>query len=224
MFIPNLASTAALLTDLAGTTRTCRWTETDLKSFNQCKELINYIAVIKPWHNTSAVAKYVIRNTSDIVLGSWLEQGTVDRIRPVRFNYRNFNPAQLSYATLQKELLAIIDLLKFFKAQLWGTKFTILTDHKALETFLDKTEVSQKRRGWQDFLESFAQTIVHSAHKQNSMADAINENYICIGTVTEEEDFIAESLDNTTLHQTPTLPTPPNTLTCNHFSIPHFWS
>ena len=41
-----------------------------------------------------------------------------------------------------------------------------------------------------------------------------------IGTSTEEEDFITESIDNTTLHRTPMLPTPPNTITCNDFSIP----
>ena len=61
-------------------------------------------------------------------------------------NTRKFNPAQLNYPTLQKELLAIIDSLKFFEAQLRGTKFTILTDHKPLETFMDRTQATQKLR------------------------------------------------------------------------------
>ena len=121
---------------------------------------------------------------------------------------------------MQKDPLAIIDSLKFFEAQLRGTKFTILTDYKPLETFMDRTQASWKLRRWQEFLGSFAQTIVHTASKENFIADAISRTYIRIGTSTEEEDFISESVDNTTLHRTPTLPTPPNTITYNHFSIP----
>ena len=114
--LPNLASTAAILTDLQGTTRACRWTDTYLEAFNQCTELINYSKVIKPWDNTSEEPKYLICDASDISLSSWLGQETLDRIRPTRFHCCKFTPAQLSDATLQKQLLAIIDSLKFFEA------------------------------------------------------------------------------------------------------------
>ena len=85
---------------------------------------------------------------------------------------------------------------------------------------MDRTQGSQKLGRWQGFLASFDQTIVHTAGKGNFIADAIYRYYIRIGTSTEEEDFIPESIDDTTLHRTPTLPTPPNNITCNHFSMP----
>ena len=96
----------------------------------------------------------------------------------------------------------------------------MFSDQKPLKTFMDGTRASQKQRRWQEFLASFDQTTVHIAGKQNCMPDVISRNYIRIGTLTEEEDFIGESIDNTTLHRTPTLPTPTNTISCNHFSIP----
>ena len=83
-----------------------------------------------------------------------------------------------------------------------------------------RTQGSQNLRVWQEFLGSFDQTIVHTAGKENFIADAISRNYIRIGTTTEEEDFIPEGILNTTLYGTPTLPTPPNTITCNHLCIP----
>ena len=176
--------------------------------------------MIEPWHNTSKEPKYLICNASDIGLGSWLGQGTLDRIRPARSHYRKFNPAQLSYATLQKELLAITDSLKFCEAQLRGTKFPIPTVHKPLETFIDRTQASQKLRRWPEFLASFEHAMIHTAGKENFITDAISSNYIRIGTSTDEEDFISERSDYTTLHRVPTLPTASNTITCNHFCMP----
>ena len=57
-----------------------------------------------------------------------------------------FHPAQWKYTTLQKELLAIIDSTKFFEAQLRGTKFIILTDHKPLEPCIYHARATQKLR------------------------------------------------------------------------------
>ena len=101
-----------------------------------------------------------------------------------------------------------------------GTKFPILTDHKPLETFMDRTQATQKLRRWQEFLASFAQTIVHTAGKENYIADALFRNYKRPSTSMQEEDYIPQSIDNTTLHRAPSLPTPSNTITCNHISVP----
>ena len=219
-FLPHLASVAACQTDLQGTTRTWRWTETHKEAFHQCKDLINSGLVIKPWNSNSEEAKYLICDASDIGLGSWLGQRTLDRIQPARFHSCKFNPAQLNYPTLQTELLAIIDSLKFFEAQLQGTKFTNLTDYKPLETFMDRTQPTQKLRRWQKFLGSFDQTIVHTGGKENYIADVLSRNYKRPSTSTEEEDYIPQSIDNTTLHRAPSLPTSSNTITCNHVSVP----
>ena len=79
---------------------------------------------------------------------------------------------------------------------------------------------SQKLRQWQVFLRSFDQTIVYTAGKKNFITDPIYRNYIRIGTLTEAEHFIPESIDNANLHRTPTLSTPTNTITCNHSTSP----
>ena len=54
----------------------------------------------------------------------------------------------------------------------------------------------------------------------NYIADALSRNYNRPSTSTEEEDYIRQSIHNSILQRAPSLPTPPNTITCNHFSIP----
>ena len=90
--LPNLARAAAILTDLQGTTRPSRWMDTNLEIFDHCQELINNRQVIKPWDNTSEESKYLICDAIDIGLGSWLEQGTLNRVRPAKFHSHKFNP------------------------------------------------------------------------------------------------------------------------------------
>ena len=124
-FLPHLASVAAVLTDPQGTTCTCRWTNTPAEAFNQCKDLINSGEVITSWNSNSEAPKYFICDAREIGLGSWLGQGTLEKILPARFHCRKFNAAQLNYTTWQKELRGIIDYLKFFVAHLRVTKFTI---------------------------------------------------------------------------------------------------
>ena len=98
--LPHLASVAACLTDLQGTTRTRRWTDTYKEAFNQCKDVINSAHVIKPWNSNSEEPTYLICDARDIGLGSSLGQGTLDRIQATRFHSRKFNPAQLNYLRL----------------------------------------------------------------------------------------------------------------------------
>ena len=68
--LPNVASTAAILTDLQATTRTWGCTDIHLEAFDLCKELSNNVQVLKPWHNNSEEPKYLICNASNIGSGS----------------------------------------------------------------------------------------------------------------------------------------------------------
>ena len=97
--------------------------------------------------------------------------------------------------------------------------FTILTDHKPLDIFMNRTQLRQKLRRLQEFLGSFNQTIVHTAGKQNNIADTLYRNSKRTSTFTEEDDYISQRIDNTTLHRAATLPTSHNPVTWNHFSF-----
>ena len=138
-FLLGLASDTSILLELQGEYTKWIWTNTHGQAFERLKELVDSSRILRPWNNESKEPKYHICDASDVGQGSWIEQGTLDSIRPSCFHSRKFNAAQLRYHTFQKELLAIINSLCCFEAQLRGHKFVILTDHKLLLTFMQQT-------------------------------------------------------------------------------------
>jgi len=135
-FCPELASWSSTLSELQGENKPWRWTDTHTRALKKIKELVNSPQVLNTWNHFSEGPKYLVCDASDIGLGSWIGQGELGSIRPYRFHYRKFSPEQGKYPTYQKELLAIVDSLKFFEAQLRDHKFTVLTDHQPLLSFL----------------------------------------------------------------------------------------
>jgi len=141
-FCPELASWSSTLWELLGENAPWRWKDTHTRALEKIKELVNSPQILKPWDHFSEEPKYLVCDARDIGLGSWIEQGELRSIRPYRFHSRKFSPTQLKYPTYQKELLAIVDSLKFFEPQLRDHKFTVLTDPQPLLSFLGLGQTS----------------------------------------------------------------------------------
>ena len=143
-FCPELASWSSTLSELQGENAPWRWTDTHTMAVEKIKELVNSPQILNPWNHFSEEPKYLVCDGRDIGLGSWNGQGKLGSIRPCRFHYQTFSPAQLKYPSYQKEFLAIVDYLKSFEAQLRDNKFTVLMDHQPLLSFLRPRQTSQK--------------------------------------------------------------------------------
>jgi len=143
-FCLKLASCSSTLSELQGENAPWRWTDTQTRAPEKINELVNSPQILKLWDHFSEVSKYLVCNASNIGLGSWIGQGELGSIRHCRFHCGKFSPAKVKYPTYQKELLAIVDSLKFFEAQLRDHNFTVLTDHQPLVSFLLPWQTSQK--------------------------------------------------------------------------------
>merc|ERR1711994_1048911 len=69
-------------------------------------------------------------DASDLQIGSVISQNN----QPIAFFSRKLNPAQTRYTTTEKELLAIVEMLKEFRNILLGQRIKVYTDHKNLNT------------------------------------------------------------------------------------------
>ena len=65
-------------------------------------------------------------------LGAVVPQGTIEKDLPVAFANRTLNRAEKNYSTTEKELLAIVWGIRYFRPYLYGRNFTVVTDHKPL--------------------------------------------------------------------------------------------
>ena len=59
------------------------------------------------------------------------------------------------------ELGAVVFALKIWRHYLYGTKFTIYTDHKSLQHIYDQKELNMRQRRWVELLKDYDCRVAH---------------------------------------------------------------
>ena len=97
-------------------------------------------------------------NASNYATGGILSQQQKDDTwRPIDFISKSFTPAQMNYATYDKEFLAIIQGLKEWQHYLLGLNepFEIHTDHANLQYFQKSQQLNPRQTHWHSMLQNF---------------------------------------------------------------------
>ncbi|CAH2018088.1 unnamed protein product, partial [Acanthoscelides obtectus] len=89
-------------------------------------------------------------------------------------------------STIEKELLAVVYGVKYFKPYLWGREFTIVSDHKPLEYLFNMKEHNPRLLRWKLFLEQFNYKIQYKPGKINSNVDALSR--VELNAIQDETD------------------------------------
>jgi hypothetical protein len=84
------------------------------------------------------------------------------------------NAAEKKLSVTEKELLAVIFGTKQYRCYLYGRKFTLVTDHRALCWLLKLEDPSAKLTRWALRLSEFEYTVVHRPGKQHRVPDALS--------------------------------------------------
>jgi len=94
---------------------------------------------------------------------------------PVAFFSKTMAPAECNYEIHDKEMLAIIHALEQWRAELegLGVEIQIFSDHKALEYFMTKRQLTARQARWAETLSRFNFRIRYRAGKQNQKADTL---------------------------------------------------
>ena len=102
------------------------------------------------------------------------------------FASRLCSAAERNYNVTRRELLAVMFALKTFRQYLLGVKFTIRTDHAALE-WLKKTPtpIGQQAR-WVEQLEEFDYDIQHRPGHRHGNADALSRRPMSVEPNSDE--------------------------------------
>ncbi|KAF8666245.1 hypothetical protein RHS04_09699 [Rhizoctonia solani] len=105
-----------------------------------------------------------------------------------------FTTAQQNYMVTEQEALAIVALLDKFRPLLYGVKFEVLTNHKALEFLLTQKELNARQVRWLETINEFDCTIRYIEGSQNVLADALSRMYSKDkkGTVRAASEYMAD--------------------------------
>ena len=136
-------------------------------------------------------------------MGACLEQELEDGSWvPISFASRQLNNAEVKYSTSELELLAVVWSMYHFRYYLYGNRFELITDHKALLSALrnnrgNKTYQSRLVR-WVDKLLPFDFTVSHLAGSEMGLTDYLSRN--ATGKPEPEsnydEKFVVASISN----------------------------
>ena len=67
------------------------------------------------------------------LVGSLLQKDNHGKLRPVAYASKSFTPAETGYASIEREMLAVVCGCIKFHHYLYGRKFVCQSDHRPLE-------------------------------------------------------------------------------------------
>jgi hypothetical protein len=107
--------------------------------------------------------------------------------KPVGYFSKTMTSVECAYPIQDRELVAIVDTLKYYEPELLGTKFCVVTDPQALVYWSSKCLLSVRQVHWADFLANFNITFQYRHRRENIAADALSRKTINTPTVHEYE-------------------------------------
>ncbi|GJT03797.1 putative reverse transcriptase domain-containing protein [Tanacetum coccineum] len=109
----------------------------------------------------------------------------------IAYASRQLKPHEENYTTHDLELGAIVIALKIWRHYLYGTKCTVLIDHKSLQHILHQKELNMRQRHWLELLANYDCEIRYHPGKANDHDSHFHldsgNHYKCLGYSTRPE-------------------------------------
>eukprot|EP00118_Oscarella_pearsei_P024180 m.300985 g.300985 ORF g.300985 m.300985 type:complete len:663 (+) comp40804_c0_seq14:1019-3007(+) len=134
-FVPNLSTTISPLNKLLRKESKWEWSSPQKNAFESLKETLSSATVLT--HYDGKAPLKLACDASCCGIGAVIAHVMPDgQERPIAYASRSLNKAERNYSQIEKEALGLVFGVKKFHKYLYGRKFTLVTDHKALTTVL----------------------------------------------------------------------------------------
>lgn len=174
-FVKEYSRIAKPLNNLTCKETPFRWTDECQLAFDTLKTRLLEAPVLT--HFKHGKPTKLETDASDGVIAGVLTQLQDDgEWHPVGYFSEAMHGAEYNYPIHDKELLAVVRALRFWRSELIGLQdpFTIITDHEALVYFGTKRLLNLRQAGWAEQLAQFHFQITYRPGTQNGGADALS--------------------------------------------------
>ena len=149
------------------------WGQEQHSAFSELKKRICSAPILQLYDPNRETL--VQTDASTKAIGAVLLQRTDnDEWLPVYYESRRLSDREASYTVYELELLAIQHALTKWRQYLLGRKFTMQTDHRALERLPVQKVVGYRIARWVELMQQFDFKIGYQAGKLNVIADALS--------------------------------------------------
>ncbi|GJT51910.1 putative reverse transcriptase domain-containing protein [Tanacetum coccineum] len=167
-FIEGFSKIAKPMTKLTQKGIKFDWCEKEENSFQLIKQKLCSVSILALPEGSKDFVVYC--DASYKGLGAVLMQ----REKVIAYASRQLKVHEKNYTTHDLELGSVIFALKIWRHYLYGTRYTVFTDHKSLQHILDQKELNMRQRRWLEFLSDYDCDIRYHPGKANVVADALS--------------------------------------------------
>jgi hypothetical protein len=171
-FIQNFTQIARPLTHLLAKDAMFIFKEECLQSFHTLKKALVSAPVIQPpnWH----LPFEIMCDASDYAIGAVLGQSKDKKHYAISNASKTLTGPHLNYATIEKELLAMVLAIEKFRSYLVGAKVNVYIDHAALKYLLTKKDAKPRLIRWILLLQEFDLEVRDKKGVENFVADHLS--------------------------------------------------
>ena len=174
-YIPNFSEIATPLSDVTGkkSPNKLKWNVECENSFSQLKRcMINYPVLQLPDFSLPFIVQV---DASERALGAILSQKDEEGSEhPVVYASRKLLDRESKLSTTEKECLGLVWAIDLFRPYLYGTEFTVETDHNALVWLYRVKDTNQKLLRWSIMLQEYSFIVKHRRGVDHKNADALS--------------------------------------------------
>lgn len=176
-FLPALASVLHPLYQLLKKDEKWRWTSRQEKSFNEAKRLVCEVVTLVHYDVDKPIKVYC--DASSYGVGACLMHVIGGQEKPIAYASRTLSQAEVKYAQIEREALAIVFAVRKFHQYIYGKEFVLVTDHKPLCTIFghDKgipTLAAARMQRWAIILGAYQYKIEYIPGSENVCADCMS--------------------------------------------------
>lgn len=177
--VPNFADIAKPLTKLTKRNEQFNFTSDCEVAFQKLKTtLISEPLLIYPDFSK----KFILStDASGIAIGAVLGQEINGVEHPIAYASRQLNSAERNYTCTERELLAVVWSVKYFRCYLYGRSFALYTDHSAIKWLLSIKDASSRLTRWALKLAEYDYQVFHKPGVKNTNADCLSR-IVCKNT------------------------------------------
>ena len=172
-FVPGFASRADALQQLLRKDAVFKWGKEEVAAFEDLKSaLTTELCLILPDFELPFT---LVTDAAQITgMGAVLMQDKGKGNQPIAYWSKSMNDTQRKYCLSESECLAMIKAVQVFRPYLYGRKFTLETDHKALEWLMTKHEPTGELSRWAIELQAYDFVVKYRKGSENVVADALS--------------------------------------------------
>ena len=173
-FIPDFSKIARPLTQLLKRDTTFEWGPSQKTAFDHLRLALQKEPILQ--YPNFDLEFHVTTDASEFAIGGILSQNIAGKELPIAYASRLLNKAEINYATIEKELLAIVYCVRHFRPYLYGRKFILFTDHRPLIWLHRVKDPTSRLVRWRLKLAEYEYEIRYQPGKSNKLADALSRN------------------------------------------------